>query len=239
MPDTVLDVENVETSYGDFSVSGIDLHLQSGDIFGLMGKSGSGKSTVIETLLGLKQPDTGTITVRIDGEECPINTAVGYSPQENSLYPFLSIAENLETFGRLQDIDSQDIQERREQLLSMLNIREAQDKRVTSLSGGMKKRADLAATLLHDPQIVILDEPFTGIDPPQRDIIWQALQQLARDDKIIIVTSHMLHDLQQHCNKYGLIYHGDFLHTEEIASMMENNNYRNFQTFLRDVFRRK
>ena len=118
-----------------------------------------------------------------------------------------------------------------------MKIYEHRKKDVSDLSGGMKKRADLAIALLHDPRILVLDEPFTGIDPPQRQIIWKNLRRMADRGKIIILTSHLIGDLADNCNNYGLIHDGKFYRTEKITEMMKDTDYQNVENFLNDVFR--
>ena len=101
----------------------------------------------------------------------------------------------------------------------------------------MKKRADLAATLIHKPEIIILDEPFTGIDPPQRNIIWKKLMEEIESGRIVIITSHLLSDISQKCNKFGLVHDGEFYRSHKIRKMMEETDYESVESFLNDVFR--
>lgn len=204
---------------------------------GLVGKSGSGKSTIIKAILGINPPDDGRIWMEVDKEEIDISASSGYSPQDNSLYPFMSIQENLQTFGKLRGLGKNEIGEKSEKLLKKLEIFDDRHKRISNLSGGMEKRADLAVALLHSPQLLILDEPFTGIDPPQRQIIWEVLRRLADDGKIIILTSHLIKDVAERCNDYGLVHDGEFYHTYQIKEMMEDTDYKSIEQFLNDVFR--
>lgn len=228
---------NLTTSYGEFEIKDANLYLEPGDIMGLVGKSGSGKSTLIDTFLGQKTPDEGGSWVEVDGEEVDIREVVGYSPQENSLYSDLSVRENLKTFGKLRGIESEELAHRIEFLLERMGIYGAIDKRVNQLSGGMAKRADLAAALLHDPDLLILDEPFTGIDPPQRRFLWKTVNELADNGKIVIITSHILKDLSRNCNKYGLIDDGKFYNTDQILREMTDQNHDRVEEYLNEKFR--
>jgi ABC-2 type transport system ATP-binding protein len=237
MARTALRVSNVDSSHGDFKLEDADFNLKSGDIMGLVGKSGSGKSTLIKTILGVYDNEEGNIWAEVNGEERNIREVSGYSPQENSLYPFMSIQENLNAFGSLRGVSKEEISERSEMLLKELQIYKDRDKRVSNLSGGMKKRADLASCLLHDPEIVVLDEPFAGIDPPQRQIIWDNLSSIADEGKIIVITSHLLKDLSDRCNKYGLVHEGQFYRSSKIKKIMQETDYESIETFLNDVFR--
>ena len=234
---TRLRVSRLTTSYPNFILEDVDFILESGDIMGLVGKSGSGKSTLIKTLIGLKQPDSGSQWVTVDGDEKKIKNVLGYSPQENSLYPFLTIRENLHTFGQIRNCSKDEIEKRGKRLLAELDVKYAIDRKVSELSGGMKKRADIATTLLHSPKLVILDEPFAGIDPPQRKIIWNLIQKNASEGTIFIITSHLVKDLAANCDKYGLVHDGSYHNSEQMMQMMADTDYNRLESFLEDVFR--
>lgn len=237
MVESVLQVSEVDTSYRDFGIHDIDFNLLSGEIMGLIGKSGSGKSTLIKTILGLKKPDNGSVDIVIDGAPKNIKQVTGYSSQENSLYGSLTIKENLETFGSLRGISKKEVMESSEDFLRELGIYEARNKRVDQLSGGMKKRADIAVATVHDPKLVVFDEPFSGIDPPQRKIIWKSIHSMTEEGKMVILTSHLIDDLTQNCNHFGLISQGDFYYSDEIKSMMNETDYASVNNFINDVFR--
>lgn len=233
---TALEVSDMDTGYDGFRIHEVDFRLTSGDIMALVGKSGSGKSTLIKTLLGIKQPDKGEITVLVDGMEHDLRDRTGYSSQANSLYDSLTVAENLRTFGKMRDLSTAEIEERMDDILENLGISDAKDKRVDQLSGGMAKRADIAVSTIHDPDIIVFDEPFTGIDPPQRKVIWESIERMAEEDKVIIVTSHLLRTLSERCNRYGLLYSGKFYDTDRIEEIMQNQGYRDVENFLEAAF---
>lgn len=236
MPYTALEVSDMETGYDGFKIKDVDFRLTSGDIMALVGKSGSGKSTLIKTLLGIKQPDKGEVTVLIDGMEHDLRDRTGYSSQENSLYDSLTVGENLKTFGKMRGLSAAEIEERMDDILENLGIPEARDKRVDKLSGGMAKRADIAVSTIHDPDIIVFDEPFTGIDPPQRKVIWESIERMADSGKVVIVTSHLLRALSEKCNSYGLLYSGRFYGTDRIEEIMQNQGYKDVEKFLEAAF---
>ena len=198
MENITLQVNNITTSYKNFKISNVSFQVKNGDIFGLLGRSGSGKSTLIKTLIGLKKQNEGTIKVYVNNKETPVNEVIGYCPQENSLYPFLTLEENLITFGKLYNVRKEVIIERIDLLLKKLDLQNARNKKITQLSGGMKKRADLAVALIHNPDILILDEPFSGLDISIQRFIWNFLKEFSSKGKIIIISSHILGDAVLH-----------------------------------------
>jgi len=214
-------VEKLSTSYKNFSIKNVNFKLNSGDIMGLVGRSGSGKSTLIKTILGQKKPDSGYVNLFENGNPENFFEYIGYSPQANALYEFLTLQENMITFGRLHKMPLEKIMEAMNTLLKRLDLSKAKHKNIVQLSGGMQKRADLAVSLVHDPKVIILDEPFTGLDVSLQQFIWKLLRELAEKGRIIIISSHMLNDVQKNCNKYGLVLEGSFYNTEEIQKRLQ------------------
>jgi len=237
MAEDHLKVSNVTTGYEEFTLENVSFNLYSGDIMALVGRSGAGKSTLIKTLLGLKPLEEGTIWFKKGEEKVQLKKAIGYSSQENSLYPHLSIQENLEVFGKLREVEPEDIEERKDDILEMLDIDDAESKRIEDLSGGMKKRADIAITLLHRPDVIVFDEPFTGIDPPQREVIWDSIEELSSKGKIVMITSHNLQTLTDRCNEFGLIQDGEYYNTSDINQMMKAAGYTDRGKFFNKFFR--
>jgi len=230
-----IDIKNVTTSYGKFKIKNISFSLKNGDILGLIGRSGSGKSTVMKTILGLKRPDSGKIKPTLDGKEVSLKELISYSPQDNSLYPFLSIEENLFTFGQLHKMKKKEILSRSNILLKRLDLINSRKKKITELSGGMQKRADLAVTLLNNPKVIVLDEPFTGLDVSLQKFIWDLLIELKKQGRIIIITSHMLHEIQTNCNHFGLVENGYYYNTNQIKSSIKRSK-KSLESFLEKLF---
>ncbi len=236
MGDTNLVVKGVSISYRHFKLSHITFILGEGEIMGLVGGSGSGKSTVIKSLVGIKLPDSGSIRFMLKGKEMPINDYLGYSPQQNSLFPYLTVEENITTFAKLFKVDNYEMHNRMDALLKRLNLDKHRDKKINELSGGMKKRVDLAVTLISSPKIIILDEPFNGLDISLQKFIWELLIELKSQGKIIIVSSHMLTDIRKNCNKFGLVHNGYFYNTENIDESLKTSNHHSFESFLGSLF---
>jgi ABC-2 type transport system ATP-binding protein len=151
-----LEVEDLSVSYGKFSITKASFTLKSGDIMGLLGRSGSGKTTLLKALLGLEK-SKGHVNFTMNSEPENFINHVGYSPQKSALYPFLTVEENLDTFGKLNNLDKDYIKKRSNNLLRAMALQQARTKKITQLSGGMEKRADLAVALLNDPAVIILD----------------------------------------------------------------------------------
>ncbi len=232
-----LRVEDLLVSLGSFSVSNVSFDLKSGDILGLVGRSGSGKSTIIKALVGLIKPKVGKISSYYNDMVAPVSYMIGYSPQENALYPHLTLEENLFLFGELYKIEGSVITKRMNFLLKRLDLLESKHKRITQLSGGMRKRADLAVTLIHSPGIIILDEPFNGLDVSLQRFIWTLIKELAKEGKIIIISSHMLMDIQKNCNQIGLVENGQFYNNHRIMHAL-NSSRQKLEPFLESLFAR-
>jgi ABC-2 type transport system ATP-binding protein len=234
----ILQAKNLKITQGKFCISDVSFDLTNGDIMGLIGRSGSGKSTIINALLGIIKIDSGDMCFSINDKPANLKEHVGYAPQQNSLYPFLSIEENLITFGKLNRVARSDIDERMEKILKRLNLYEHRKKRINQLSGGMQKRADLAATLIHSPSIIILDEPYNGLDISMQQFIWSLLKELSNEGKIIIVSSHLLHDIRKNCNQFGLAHGGSYYNTTQMAATLKGTDSNNFEALFQSIFER-
>jgi len=228
--------KDLTISYKNFKVSHVSFELNEGDIMGLVGRSGAGKSTIIKSLVGIKKQDNGEIIAFLDDKKIPLNKLIGYSPQSNSLYPYLTLQENLEVFGKLYGIDQLTIEKRMEYYLKRLDLKKCKGHKIIELSGGMQKRADLAVSLIHKPKIIIMDEPFAGLDLSLQKFIWEFLEDLAKEGSIIILSTHMLMDVQQYCNKFGLIEKGYFYGTDEIKKAVKQYKEKDIQSFLKTLF---
>jgi len=202
---------------------------------GMMGKSGSGKSTLVRTLVGLKKADKGKIDFYINNQKTSLNNNIGYSSQGNSLFPYLTLEENIMTFGKLRGLKKQIILERMDILLKQLKLTKAKKKKTIQLSGGMAKRADIIITLLHNPYVIFLDEPFSGLDFSLVKFLWKILHNLAKQGKIIIISSHLLGDIKDNCTNLGLISEGNFYNYQQIVAKMKKDKVSSLEQLFMEV----
>jgi lipooligosaccharide transport system ATP-binding protein len=199
----VLRARALRKRYGGADVvSGLDLDVRAGECFGLLGPNGAGKTTTLRLCLGLTHPDGGEIELL--GEPVPARAReararVGVVPQFDNLDPDFTVAENLQVFARYFSIDSVDA--KLPQLLDFAGLAGRGDARITALSGGMKRRLTLARALINDPQLLVLDEPTTGLDPQARHLVWERLYQLKRRGVTLVLTTHYMDEAEQLCDR--------------------------------------
>ncbi len=224
MENVLFQVSNMKTSYKKFSVRGVEFELKSGEIMGLIGKSGSGKSTIVKTLVGIKKKDTGSIKLKVNNQDVFLEDHLGYSSQENALFEHLTLKENLFTFGKLRNLTKAEIKDRSIFLLKKFKLENAKNKKIVELSGGMKKRSDIIISLLHDPDILILDEPFSGLDFALTHFLWDQIKYISKQGKIIIISSHFLNALQENCQKLGFVEGGFFYNNNQLKEAMKKRH---------------
>ncbi|MFD2333355.1 ABC transporter ATP-binding protein [Cohnella sp. GCM10020058] len=208
-PRDAITLESVAHSYGDRPIlNEISLQVRRGELFGLLGPSGSGKTTLIKLMTGIDTADAGRITVlghRVPS--LPLLGKIGYMAQSDALYGELTARENLKFFGALFELRGNRLAERIGHALSTVGLTEDAGKLVSRFSGGMKRRLSLAVTLLHEPELLILDEPTVGIDPALRVSIWASLLALRERGTTILLTTHVM-DEAERCDRIGLIRDG-------------------------------
>ncbi len=231
-------VENLTTGYKGRLVSSVSFSLKEGEVMGLVGRSGAGKSTVLKTIVGLLKPLKGEVKVLRDGSVVKdYRRLIGYSPQENSLYPYLTVEENLYLFGKLYGLEKRFLEKQASFLLKELDLQSARRKLVSKLSGGMAKRADLAVALIHNPEVLVLDEPFTGLDVSLQYFLWRFLKNLATErNRIVIVSSHSLADLERQCDNLGLVERGVFYTYEQIIAALRKEEVTDLEDYLKRLF---
>ena len=203
---------DLKKAFGEVeALRGVSLEIPRGVTFGLLGPNGAGKTTFIRICLGLTRPSFGTANVL--GEDIPPRAAlpkIGYMPQDLAVYLDLTVAENLALFGRLVGMEEDAIEKRTDEVLKLVDIVERRDSLVSTLSGGMRRRASLAAALLHDPDLLLLDEPTVGVDPELRAAFWVYFRDLTRRGKTVLITTHYMEEASN-CDLAALLHRGRLL----------------------------
>jgi ABC-2 type transport system ATP-binding protein len=217
--------DGLRKEFGDLvAVEGLSLSIAKGVLYGMIGPNGSGKTTAIRMLVGRLRPTGGT--ARVLGEAVPLSKKVadvGYMPQEMAIYTDLTVTENLQLFGSLYSMDPDEYSEREESLLSMVGLRERRDSLVSHLSGGMKHRVSLACTMIHDPEVLFLDEPTVGVDPELRVGFWQHFSDLKDRGRTVVITTHYM-DEAVRCDLVGMMRHGRLIAQGTPKALMDETS---------------
>jgi ABC-2 type transport system ATP-binding protein len=223
MPPVLLSVSNLTKSYGDRrAVDGVSFQVLAGQTVGLLGPNGAGKSTTVGMLCGLLRPDAGE--VRLGGELVGPGAAaakrrIGVVPQDLALYDDLAARENLRLFGALYGLEGAALQQRCDAALALVNLLDRARDKPATFSGGMKRRLNIAAALMHDPELLILDEPTVGVDPQSRNAIFETLERLKAQGRSLIYTSHYMEEVERLADHIVIIDHGKVLADESPAAL--------------------
>lgn len=218
----LFDLDNVQKFYGDFeALKGITLRIEEGSI-GLLGPNGAGKSTLIKTLLGLLQLDNGSASVlgwRIPDDSLKIRQTVGYMPENDSYLPYMSAVQYVSFSGQLSGMPRSEAFRRAHQVLEYVGLGEARYRALSGFSTGMKQRVKLAQALVHGPKLVFLDEPTNGLDPKGRDGMLQLLEDVKERGVNIVLSSHLLPDVERVCDSVIMLNEGKLLHVGSINAL--------------------
>jgi lipooligosaccharide transport system ATP-binding protein len=191
--------------FGDFvAVDGIDFHIRKGEAFGFLGPNGAGKTSTMKMITTVSPISEGTMTVFGHDpatEGAQIRSRLGVVPQDNNLDEELTVEENLYVYGRYHDLAKSIIRQRTDDLLDFAQLEEKRDSPVEALSGGMKRRLIIARALINEPDLVILDEPTTGLDPQARHVLWDRLYRLKQEGATLIITTHYMDEAEQLCDR--------------------------------------
>lgn len=197
--------ENLVKRFGDFTaVAGVDFDVRPGEAFGFLGPNGAGKSSTMRMIAGVSPPTSGSLHVlgrdpRTDGRE--VRARLGVVPQEDNLDTEITVAENLMVYGRFFGLSKAVLRERIDELLDFVQLTERRDDVVDPLSGGMKRRVTIARGLVNRPELVLLDEPTTGLDPQARHVLWDRLYRLKQDGVTLVITTHYMDEAEQLCDR--------------------------------------
>jgi ABC-2 type transport system ATP-binding protein len=211
----LIQFKNVSKTINDKKIlNNISFSVLPGEIFGIIGSSGAGKTSLMRAMIGFYRIDSGEIlfenkevTTNID----KIRTIMGFASQENCVYDELTAIENLEYFGRLHHLSGQDIKYNTDSLLNLVELYESKDVLAKNMSGGMKRRLDLACSLIHNPKVLIMDEPTTGLDPVLRKHMWDLIRIVNQAGTTIIISSHLLDEIEDRCSRVAIISKGKLM----------------------------
>ncbi|MBL8817921.1 MAG: ABC transporter ATP-binding protein [Planctomyces sp.] len=206
----VLTLENVRKTYrGREALKGISLELRPGELLGFFGPNGAGKTTMIRCISGLLKPDSGKIIRHpFDDPDDDEPVRLGLVPQNLAIYPDLTVQQNLEIFGRLEGVTGKVLKYRIEEVLEWAALKDRTRSLTKTLSGGMQRRLNIACSVLHDPDILLLDEPTVGVDPQSRERIYEMMKQLTEDGAAVLLTTHQLEEVETRCDRIVVMDHG-------------------------------
>ena len=228
-PEVVIETRNLTKIYRDFwgrqkvhALKALDLEVRKGEIFGLLGPNGSGKTTTMKLLLGLLFPTSGQALVfGRDASEVNKNERIGYLPEESYLYRFLNAEETLDFYGRLFTMTPETRRQRVESLIEMVKLGWARKRQLKEYSKGMARRIGLAQALINDPELILLDEPTTGLDPIGTREMKDLILQLRDEGKTVILCSHLLADVQDVCDRIAILYQGELKELGRVDALLK------------------
>jgi ABC-2 type transport system ATP-binding protein len=225
MPEPVLEAADVRKRFGQTTaLDGVTLAVETGELFGLLGPNGAGKTTLIKIACGLADADSGEVKLfgqRLTRANRDLRRLVGIGTQDLSIYPDLSARENLRFFGKLYDLHGKELESRIENVLGAVGLTERANDRAGTFSGGMKRRLNLAAAIVHEPKLLFLDEPTTGVDPQSRNHIFQQVRALNAAGMTVIYTSHYMEEVQLLCKRIAILDNGQLLASDTLPNLLK------------------
>lgn len=219
-------IADLRKSFGHIkAVDGLSLSVRSGECFALLGPNGAGKTTTISIATGLLSPDAGSVVIGDaavgggDPRDPAVRRLIGVAPQSIALYDDLSADENLRFFGSVYGLRAGVLRDRVTEVLNLVSLGDRRDDRVGGFSGGMKRRMNLAAALLHGPRVVFLDEPTAGVDPQSRVAIFGIVEQLKRDGVTVVYSTHYMEEVERMCDRVAIVDHGRLLALDTVQGL--------------------
>ena len=219
----MLEVKGLHKRYGELvAVDEVSFTARPGEMVGLLGPNGAGKTTTVSMIAGLLTPDRGEVLIEggaVRGETDPVKLRIGLVPQEIALHDELSARENLALFGALYGMRGAVLQRAMAAAFDVAGLADRSAGKVAAFSGGMKRRLNLAASLLHNPNILLLDEPTVGVDPQSRNQIFNSLEELKRQGKTLVYTTHYMEEAERLCDRIIIIDHGQVIANDTLAAV--------------------
>ncbi len=219
----MLSISHLQKRFGGrIAVDDVSFEVRAGETIGLLGPNGAGKTTTLSMMSGLTQPDGGSVSFQgslVQQGADDLKRRVGLVPQDLALYDELSAWANLELFGGLYGLSGHTLATRADAALSLVGLCERRGDRVQEFSGGMKRRLNIAAALLHDPELILLDEPTVGVDPQSRNAIFDNLEELKRRGKTLVYTTHYMEEAERLCDRIVIIDHGRVIANDTVRGL--------------------
>ena len=222
----MIKINKLRKCYDDLvAVDSISFQLNPSETFGLLGPNGAGKTTTLNMIVGVLEPDEGTVD--IDGGGSPtrpeVRRRIGNAPQALSLYAELTAEENLRFFGRLYKLSGRRLKERVDWSLALAGLTSRRSDRVSTFSGGMQRRLNMACAMIHDPPVLLLDEPTVGVDPQSRNAIFDSIEELKSEGRTIVYTTHYMEEAQRLCDRVAIMDNGKILALDTVNSLITNH----------------
>ena len=234
-----IETQKLTKRFGKFTaVDDLDLTIEDGETYGLLGPNGSGKTTAIKMICGLLEATSGS--VKVLGKEIPsreVLSSIGYMPQDVAIYVDNTVHENLELFGSLYGMPPEVFKKREEEMLDFVDLTGWKNSLAATLSGGMRHRLSLACALLHEPRLLILDEPTVGVDPELRATFWEYFEALGKKGITVVITTHYM-DEAGHCQKVGLLRQGRLIAEGNPDELMKKHGKRSLEDVFLELARR-
>lgn len=220
----MLDVVDVNKCYGrTVALERVSFQVAAGELFGLLGPNGAGKSTLISIMTGLSSATAGRVRLEgdlISPDEPAVRRRLGLVPQELAIYPDLTARENLAFFGKLYGLVDPELRRRADEVLATVGLADRAGDRAATFSGGMKRRLNLAAALVHRPAVLLLDEPTVGVDPQSRNWIFEEVRRLNKGGMTVVYTSHYMEEVQALCTRVGILDYGRLIACDSVPQLL-------------------
>ena len=222
----MLEINNLSKSFGNIkALDDVSLKIEKGEFFGLLGPNGAGKTTLMNHIIGFLKADSGDIV--FDNEvvkygDPEIKNRIGYVPQDIALYQELTAIQNLKIFGSFFKISKRELKDNIDEALELVQLTDRRNSAVKEFSGGMKRRLNLAASILHKPEVLLCDEPTVGVDPQSRNAIFEMLQRLNQQGITIIYTTHYMEEAERLCNRLAIIDNGMIIASGTLMELLQN-----------------
>jgi len=220
------------------AVDNVSLKVEKGELFGLLGPNGAGKSTLTKMISGMMNPTSGSIKIAgYDIRESPmkVKELMGVIPQDIVLYDYMNALENLSFFGKIYGLSGKLLQERIDKLIEFTQLdQKAAKRRISTYSGGMKRRVNIAAALLHEPQVILMDEPTAGLDPQNRLALWDIIRSLHEQGKTVVLTTHLMDEAEELCNRVAIMDKGQIIALDTPHRLIKKTNIEHTITVIPD-----